>query len=68
MNTVTFEGINFNADLCSTKTEKEFVEQSLKEGKYKNYKLDDRKRLLKEAYREIKLTVKPASVVPPSSP
>lgn len=63
MNTLEFEGVSFNADHWSLVNEKEFIDQNLKEGKYKAFTKEDRKKLLKEAYRLIKLKVKPTAPV-----
>lgn len=56
MNKVTFEGITFNADWASTKTEKEFVEHE------KHHGLTDAQ--LKDAYKLCKEAVKPADPKP----
>lgn len=52
---ILFENVSYNVKYYAGFSEAYFIEQNLKEGKYKRYAIADREALLKEAYRLIQL-------------
>lgn len=52
--TIDFEGINLNATHWSQRTEKEFTDSSIAEGKWADYPQADRLALIAEAYKQMK--------------
>lgn len=58
---VKFEGVSFNADYNSKLTEKEFVENGIRDGQFEKFAEADRPKMLKDAYKAIKDAMAPAA-------